>query len=87
MVIVFTIFIIFVDAHHSKNALLREVEDCLTELDSKSFKDSITSGQSFVLFYVDGSDLCKVMSDNLCGMATKMQNGECGFYKLNLVLL
>ena len=57
--------------------------DCLVELDDKSFLDSISSRLCFVLFYIENSDLCDQMNYNLNCMAKNKQS-EAGFFKLNL---
>jgi thioredoxin-like negative regulator of GroEL len=57
--------------------------DCLVELDDKSFLDSISSRLCFVLFYAENSDLCDKMNCNLNCMAKNKQS-EAGFFKLNV---
>ncbi|MFT3993521.1 MAG: thioredoxin family protein [Dysgonomonas sp.] len=54
----------------------------LTDLDMDSFKDSISSGISYVLFYKENSTICNQMDYNLNKLIG--DSSKAKFYKLDL---
>lgn len=55
----------------------------MTELDEASLTDSLSTGLCFVLFYLEDSQLCDKMADNLNRLA-KSHRHETSFFRLNL---
>lgn len=81
--LLFTVLIIIIERKSLNDSTLSEYKDCLTELDKGCFYDSIATHKCFVLFYVEESKLCSMMSGKLSKIAYEYQ-GDVRFYKVNL---
>lgn len=70
--------------HKSINGTFTDdTQDYLIGLTNETFSDSISSGECFVLFYTEDSELCAEMHHNLNQLAkTKQENVK--FLKLNV---
>ncbi len=83
VILLFTVFTNVLGDRELKRTPLTQVDDCLIELNNETFTDSISSRQCFVLFYIEDSDLCDKMEQNLNQIAKDRQD-EMSFFKLNL---
>lgn len=55
----------------------------LRELDAQIFSKNVASGTCFVLFYINESEICDKMEQNL-NQLIQVSNGQTRFYKLNI---
>ena len=82
-IVLFGVLTNLVGHSHFSGSLTEIRQDKLIELNDGNFLERISRSTSFVLFYVDNSDLCEEMNRNLNQIAEK-ENGNVDFFKLNV---